>query len=148
MRSIVALLSLVSAISLAGACGRDDPHLHVTVGAGSYARILIGDPAVLRLATVSYDITNDGGATVLVQSCDQRISATIEKRVDEQWEPYASGICLANLSSLPVPLRERDRQHGDVGIADPGRFRIRIFYGADASENLSRSAASNAFDVR
>jgi hypothetical protein len=138
--------SYAALAALAIGCTKNEPRLTVNVPAGSFTRVPVGN-TTLSLATVPFDVKNIGGATALIQACDARISATVQRRVNDQWQQYSSGVCLANLSSAPVPLREDARQHGDVGIGESGRYRIRVFYTPDAAKPGSKSSASDPFDV-
>ena len=137
----------VAVAALAVACSKTEPRLDVDVPDTSFNRVPVAGGAV-SIATIPFDVKNTGGATALISACDHRISATVQQRVNDRWADYSSGVCLATLSWAPVELREGARNHGDVGINEPGRYRVRIFYTADASTGYSMSSASDPFDVR
>jgi hypothetical protein len=139
-------LTLVALAALAVACADDRPRLRVDVDGGSFERVPVAGSG-LELASITFDVVNDGGATAFINACDRRIAASIDKRVDGRWEQFAGGICLANLPADPVQLRSGARQQGGVGIGEAGRFRVKVSYGSDASMSEPRSAVSDGFDV-
>jgi hypothetical protein len=139
------IFAALAALTLA--CAKDEPRLDVDVPGDSFTRLPVAGGA-LSVATIPFEVKNTGGATAFVQACDNRVSATIQKRVNDQWEQYSAGVCLANVSWAPVELREGARNHGDVGITETGRYRVRIFYALDAANGYSKSSASDPFEVR
>jgi len=138
--------AVVMLVALAVACSDDLPRLRVGVDGGSFERVPVAGSG-LELASITFDVTNDGGATAFIHACDRRIVASIDKRVDGRWEQFAGGFCVANLTADPVQLRAGARQQGGVGIGEAGRFRVKVSYGSDASMSEPRSAVSDGFDV-
>lgn len=137
--------SIFTCAALTIACS-DEPRISVHVPRSTFERVPIGGSSA-RFATVPFEVRNTGNGTVFLPACADRISATIQKRVHDHWETYAGGLCQANLSSVPIGLREGARELGDLGIGESGRYRVRVFFAPDASQQSSRSSASAAFDV-
>lgn len=138
---------LVACFVVAIACGKDEPRLAIDVQGSSFERSPIAGTG-FRMATIPFDIKNEGDATAFVASCNGRISATVEQRVDSRWVQYAAEICLATQMSTPVELRAGARSHGDVGVGESGQYRVRVFYAPGQGADRQSSSASRAFDVR
>ncbi len=139
-------LTVAALAALTVAC-TNEPWLSVDVQGSSFERVRVA-ASTLELATIPFDVTNDGDATAFIAACGDRIAASVDRRVNGRWEQFAGGICFADRLVVPLELRAGARQHADLGVGEAGQYRIKVHYTEDASGRKPRSAVSEAFDVR
>jgi hypothetical protein len=142
-------VAIFAGAALAVAC-TNEPRLSVDVEGDSFDRVPVAGSA-LELASITFDVSNDGDATAFVSSCENRISAVVDKRIDGRWQQAFFLACRGTASDAPVTLRAGARQQAGIGLGEAGRYRLKVFYAAQASDvwtEKSKSAVSEAFDVR
>ena len=127
------------------ACGNPtDPWVDVvTETEGSEFGLAENDVVV-----VSFSVTNIGSRTHYLAACDHRPATALDRRQEGRWAPYSSTICIAILSSVPIPLRPGERLQSALRIREAGVYRLRLGVSSSQGEPSEWSEVSNSFVVR
>ncbi len=99
-------------------------------------------------ATVAYTVENAGRETVLVARCGDRLMSALDRWENFRWVQYSGDACLAIFLTNPVPLQPGARREEKRGIADHGRYRLRIGRAVRSNTDVRWDVRSNAFEVR
>ena len=87
---------------------------------------------------VAFGVRNVGSHTEHVPACDGRVNPVLERRRTSDWHPYAGGICLANVSMVPIPIEPGGSLTGSTGAAraEPGAYRLVVSYAPDGTAQV------------
>jgi hypothetical protein len=100
-----------------------------------------------RGSPISFALNNTSGRTVFVAACGDHVTVILERSQGAGWQNYASGICLAIYSMVPVTLAPGALREETTTVQDSGRYRLRILVGTDL-RNVNLGVVSPPFDVR
>src|SRR5689334_13344796 len=94
---------------------------------------------------VTFTVTNVGASSQDVPACGGRLVPVVQQQRGTRWDNFAGGICLANLSAVPITLPAGASVSGATGVAgsETGIYRLVISYARDGTPE----AVSAPFDV-
>ncbi|HEX2191037.1 MAG TPA: hypothetical protein VHG51_19165 [Longimicrobiaceae bacterium] len=138
---------LACALLLAAACDRlPTGGASDAVSVGTHAAVYDRDPAGPAVL-VRFTLRNDGPDVLGFGRCGQAVSAEVERRTADGWEQASGTVCPAVLLMVPLELPPGADYESGVPVAEPGRYRLRVTYGAPGRQH-ARAALSNEFVVR
>ena len=100
------------------------------------------------VVVVSFSVTNIASRTYYLAACDDRPAAELDRRQEGRWAPYSSTVCIAILSSVPIPIRPGERLQSAWTIREAGVYRVRVGVSISQGEPSEWSEVSNSFIVR
>lgn len=116
------------------------------VSATTHAAVHERDPSAPAVH-VAFTIRNHGPDALSFGRCGTAVAAEVERRAADGWVQASAAVCPAHLPMVPLELPPGAEYESRVPVAEPGRYRIRIPYGAPGWQYL-RAATSNEFLVR
>ena len=139
-------LATVGILTLAAiACGEPtDPWVDIVTETEGSEFGLVENGTVF----VPFSVTNIDSRTHFVAACGDRPATLLDRRQDGRWALYSSTICIAILSSVPIPLRPGERLQSAWWIREAGVYRVRVGVSMSRGESSDWSEVSNSFTVR
>jgi hypothetical protein len=99
-------------------------------------------------STITFTVTNAGGDPVYLAACCDVVTL-VDRWEDGRWPSARDGAaCLAICPMNPHALAPRATYHGSVGVADTGRYRLRLGIAPTPGAAPDWSRTSNPFEVR
>ncbi|MFL5562200.1 MAG: hypothetical protein ACJ79K_12045 [Gemmatimonadaceae bacterium] len=139
-------MTVAAALCSLVACSEEQPRLAVAADSAVFGRGSVSAPA--PMANVTFAVSNRAGPTGFVPACGQKPTVTVEQAVQGGWTQYAGGYCLTIVPEAPLEVFGGTRLAGNVWIADPGRYRLRLDYATGADFAKTFSTVSAPFEVR
>lgn len=137
------LLSLAAAILLAACSGSSAASatrdVRVQPGRAEYDRGNIG------VARVGFTVANHTADRISVQQCGGGVTAELQRLEGGAWRTESGDACLAVYA--PLGVAPGATAEGDLSVAGPGTYRLRVTYGAPGYQ-VVRHGVSPSFGVR
>jgi hypothetical protein len=132
-------------IALLGACSAlsgPTKVVEVNVSGATFERI--GTPAI---ATVPFNVTNRGSASVFVARCDTRVMAALDRWNGQGWVLYSADACPAIYTTAALEIAPGASAAASRSVVEPGKYRLRIGAADAATSDLDWSIVSSHFEV-
>lgn len=134
-------------VLLVAACGepptaQPSGAVSASTDAAAYER----DPSAPAV-DVRFTVRNHGREVLSFGRCDLAVSAEVERWTAGGWVQAGGAHCPAHLPMVALQLQPGAGYESRVPVQEPGRYRIRLSYGAPGRQHV-RTALSNEFIVR
>ena len=116
--------------------------VHVRVDASRFTR----DPAT-SAASVGFSAQNNGGVTVYLARCGDRLMAAVDRWQGNRWLQYSGDACQTAYNMSPLPLSVGEEHHSARSVHEVGRYRLRLGIGGAPDTGSAWTAASEPFII-
>jgi hypothetical protein len=96
---------------------------------------------------VTVTIENRGSRPLLLPNCGERVLLTVERRIDDRWEPYSGEACLTLAIYAPLELAPGASLSTTRAVWNPGEYRIRLRAWHQDDPESARTVVSEEFDI-
>lgn len=134
----------VAVVALACGTGPTDPRVSLITEIGGAEFVLVEGTAA-----IPFTVTNASTETTFyLAACNDILTTLVDRREGRMWVNYSSGICLANLSMVPVVLGPGELLRSTLAVRDAGTYRLSLVISTDRLQRSESSKASSSFVVR